>query len=72
MVKLSDSRTFRRNEHHITRRQDAKQAILPQLPLNEVKSYNLRPRKNTKHVHWPDMPTEAIQGTKEFELPVDF
>ena len=38
----------------------------------EVKSYNLRPRKNSESVKWPDMPVKGSEGIQEFKLPVDF
>ena len=49
LVSVSDGCSFRRNEHHITRRPGAKSSNVPQLPHlphEQPQSYNLRPRKN--------------------------
>ena len=61
---LSDRCSFRHNEHHITSQQGAKLVISPQLPQYEVKSYNLRPNKITKHLHWPDIPAKGMDGSQ--------
>ena len=65
VINLSDGHTFHQNEHHITRRLSC---IKPRATseANETSySYNLRPRKVVKHVHWLDYPTEVKQGGKQ-------
>ena len=69
-VKLSDGCIFQRNQHHITRRLSClkPRATSEAVDSVPVKSYNLRPRKFSKHVQRPDIPAKAAEGS-DFELP---
>ena len=59
VVNLSDGRTFHQNEHHITRRLSCLKPRTTSEADETSCSYNLRPRKVVKHVHWLDYPAEA-------------
>ena len=71
-VELSDGCVFRRNQHHITKRQSCLKPSMNSEATPESHSYNLRSRKISKSVKWPDIPAEGTQGTMDFELPSDF
>ena len=62
VVNLSDGCTFHQNEHHITRRLSYLKPRATSEADETSHSYNLRPRKVVKHVHWLDYPAEAKQG----------
>ena len=62
VVNLSDGHTFCQNEHHITRRLSCLKPRATSEADKTFHSYNLRPRKAVKHVHWLDYPAEAKQG----------
>ena len=67
-VKLLDGHIFRRNQHHTTRRLSCLKPRATSEAIQDVKSYNLKPRKNLKCVQWPDIPAEASTGV-DFKLP---
>ena len=71
VVELTDGHVFCRNEHHITKRQGCLKPSTDFLTDPDSHSYNLRPRKNSKHVKWPDLPVEGSQRM-DFKLPSDF
>ena len=71
VVKLTDGHIFHGNEHHITKGQGCPKSSTDFQADPDSHSYNLRPRKTSKHVKWPDLPIEGSQGM-DFELPVDF
>ena len=71
VVKLTDGHVFHRNQHHITKRQGCLKPSADSQADSDSHSYNLRPRKNSKHVKWPDWPIEGSQGM-DFKLPSDF
>ena len=62
VVELTDGHTFCQNEHHITRRLSCLKPRATSEANKTFHSYNLRPRKAVKHVHWLDYPTEVTQG----------
>ena len=59
VVELTDGHVFRRNEHHITKRQGCLKPSTDFQADPDSHSYNLRSRKNSKHVKWPDLPVEG-------------
>ena len=67
-IELSDGHVFQRNQHHITKQQSCLKPNMNSEAVSESHSYNLRPRKNVKHMQWPDIPIEASTGV-DFELP---
>ena len=67
VVSLSDGHTFHQNEHHITRRLSCIKPRATSEANENSHSYNLRPRKTVKHVHWLDYPTEANQGESNYQ-----
>ena len=67
VVELTDGHVFCRNEHHITKRQGCLKPSTDFQADPDSHPYNLRPRKNSKHVKWPDLPVEGSQG-KDFKL----
>ena len=71
VVELTDGHVFCRNEHHITKRQSCLKPSRDFQADPDSHSYNLRPRKNSKCVKWPDLPVEGSQGM-DFKLPSDF
>ena len=72
MTRLLDGHVFHRNEHHIVKRQSCLKPSMNSEVTPESHSYNLRSRKISKIVKWPDIPIEGTQGTVDFELPSDF
>ena len=62
VVSLSDGCTFCCNEHHITRRLSCIKPRATSEADENSHSYNLRPRKTVKHVHWLDCPAAVNQG----------
>ena len=69
MTELSDSCVFHRNQHHITKRQGCLKPSADSQADSNSHSYNLRPRKSSKSVKWPDFPIESRQGITDFDLP---
>ena len=55
MTRLLDGQVFCRNEHHIRKRQSCLKPSMNSEVIPESHSYNLRLRKNTKSVRWPDI-----------------
>ena len=70
MVELTDGHIFCRNEHHITKQQSCLKPSINVEAAPGSHSYNLRSRKNSKGVKWPDLPIEGSQGM-DFKLPVN-
>ena len=69
-VKPLDGCVFQRNQHHLTRRLSCLKPRVSEAgdTSPKTKSYHLRPRKDTKHVQWSDIPAEAKQGTVDFDI----
>ena len=67
VVSLSDGHTFCCNEHHITRRLSCIKPRATSEADENSHSYNLRPRKTVKHVHWLDCPAEVNQGELNYQ-----
>ena len=55
------------NEHHITRRLSCIKPRATSEANENSHSYNLRPRKTVKHVHWLDCPAEVNQGKLNYQ-----
>ena len=68
IVQLSDGCIFCQNEHHLTRRLSCIKPRATSEAGETSHSYNLRPRKAAKHVHWLDCPAEVKQGESNFDL----
>ena len=71
VVELTDGHIFCRNEHHITKRQGFLKPSTDFQADPDSHSYNLRSRKNSKHVKWPNLPIEGSQAM-DFKLPSNF
>ena len=67
VVSLSDGYTFHHNEHHITRRLSCIKPRATSEADENSHSYNLRPRKTVKHVHWLDCPAKVNQGESNYQ-----
>ena len=71
MTSLLDGHVFCRNEHHIMKRKSCPKPSMNSEVTPESHSYNLRSRKISKSVKWPNIPAEGSQRTVDFELPSD-
>ena len=55
MTRLLDGHAFHKNEHHIMKRQSCLKPSMNAEVTPESHSYNLRSRKISKNVKWPDI-----------------
>ena len=62
VIELTDGHVFHRNQHHITKRQGCLKPNADSQADSDSHSYNLRPRKNSKHGKWLNLPVEGSQG----------
>ena len=67
VVSLSDGHTFHLNGCNITRRLSCIKPKATSEADENSHSYNLRPRKAVKHVHWLDCPAEVNQGELNYQ-----